>query len=254
MSLCAVLVPGTRRKVDVRGKRDLAADFNEQLWLPVMQPSMTSTIEVVMMDHDAASGDDRVGTVFLDFKKLRHGGIPPRWYNIYGPQDGVSGGLKRKHFKHYKHYPDSAPNYRGRILMSLREDSNKKLKEPEVRVHAFRGAGVVWLSVAVCGCLWLWLPVHRSCVTCPQEVHKKVVPRLSVRKMPRMTKFVLRALVVSGSELPKIKKLGLVVEIGNDEIIFDRVVCRDGMAEWRLMKEKRSFVALRVGVLATLTV
>ena len=59
------------RVIDVRGKKDLAADFNEQLWLPVMTPTMTSTIEVIVMDRDRASSDDRVGTIFLDFRDVR---------------------------------------------------------------------------------------------------------------------------------------------------------------------------------------
>lgn len=99
-------------------------------------------------------------------------------------------------------------------------------------------------------------------------MHKKPVARLSARKMPRMTKFVLRALVVSGSELPDERyvrcwccaasrhmrlahsvhasslraslnsKLGVVVEMGNDEIVFDRVKNRDGIAQWHKVKEK----------------
>lgn len=57
--------------MDVRGKKDLAADFNEELWLPVMTPSMTGTIEIIVMDKDRASSDDRVGTIFLDFRDVR---------------------------------------------------------------------------------------------------------------------------------------------------------------------------------------
>ena len=52
-----------------------------------------------------------------------------------------------------------------------------------------------------------------------QEVHKKPVSRLSGHKMPRMTKFVLRALVVSGSELPDEKCVGLC---GTSPVTRDR--------------------------------
>lgn len=33
-------------------------------------------------------------------------------------------------------------------------------------------------------------------------------------------------------------KLGVVVEMGNDEIVFDRVKNRDGIAQWHKVKEK----------------
>ena len=34
--------------VNVRGHKDLSAEFNTQLWLPVMTPTMTSNIEIVV--------------------------------------------------------------------------------------------------------------------------------------------------------------------------------------------------------------
>lgn len=67
--------------------------------------------------------------------------MAPKWYNIYGPQSHSGSPLTDKHFKHYQRYPESAPNFRGRVLMSLREDKNKKLKEPEVMGSAARMPG-----------------------------------------------------------------------------------------------------------------
>lgn len=101
--------------------------------------------------------------------QLRHGDIGPKWFNIYGPQSHSGGGPFQKHYKHYQKYPKTAPNYRGRILMSLHHDSNKKQKEPE-------------------------------------EVHKKPLARLRRKFMPRVTPFILRALVVSGSEMPTFRR------------------------------------------------
>ena len=34
------------------------------------------------------------------------------------------------------------------------------------------------------------------------------------------------------------RSLGVVVELGNDEIVFDRVKTRDGIAQWHKVKEK----------------
>lgn len=58
--------------------------------------------------------------------------IRRRWFNLYGSQDGVSevfGDNKELMNK----MPSAASNYRGRVLLSVREDKNVKLKEPEVQ-------------------------------------------------------------------------------------------------------------------------
>ena len=41
--------------------------INQELWLPVMLPTMTKTITVEIWDWDAASFNDLIGTVYLRF-------------------------------------------------------------------------------------------------------------------------------------------------------------------------------------------
>lgn len=84
---------------------------------------MNSKIKVEIWDDDAVN-DERVGTVYLNFKQIQDKNLPPKWVNFYGPSltaEGEQADLMTK-------FGDKGAFYRGRMLysvMSLNDDNPK---------------------------------------------------------------------------------------------------------------------------------
>lgn len=184
-----------------KGKEDLTIRWNESIWMPVTTPTMTSAITMAVWDHDLTSPNERIGSVHLDFKDVSRAGATgtgPRWHNVYGPPKGCSG----KHTKHMKLFPGDATHYRGRLLVSMREDPDEKDKHPE-------------------------------------KNHKKRIKSLRTHLLPKERRFILRALVISGADIPhehsmmKQVKWGIGVSVGRYRINTTTNTNVHGQVVWR---------------------
>ena len=209
------------------GKTDLNPVFNEQLWLPVTlsgEKTMSNRIAVTVWDNDTFGASDRVATSAIKFRDVQLGpwtrpprpkretssgdvhmiGGGARWYNLYGAPsmgDTVPFSKERRAKDKMTLHPNLASTWRGRMLMSLHWDQNKKETEPE-------------------------------------KVHSKSVRELRDVKMPTQVKYMLKTQIFAGSELPKIglagfgSDLSIIVTCGEIELSTDFVKPQGGFVEW----------------------
>lgn len=184
--------------------------WNEELWIPVVVPTMSNKVEVALFDWDRIGMDDRVGTVYLNYKEIAAAPQAPRWYNIYGAPNGIEIGDNKNLMNKT---PGLASNYRGRLLISARVDTNESKQAKE-------------------------------------ETHKKACGRVRPRHVPKEVPMTLRALVISGTELPRFKKnvaaglgigsarkLGVCLRFGKYEVHTERSPNVHGQAMWRQLLE-----------------
>eukprot|EP00604_Paraphysomonas_vestita_P002816 CAMPEP_0174818892 /NCGR_PEP_ID=MMETSP1107-20130205/1828_1 /TAXON_ID=36770 /ORGANISM="Paraphysomonas vestita, Strain GFlagA" /LENGTH=1810 /DNA_ID=CAMNT_0016031457 /DNA_START=453 /DNA_END=5885 /DNA_ORIENTATION=- len=198
--------------------------FNTEIWYPVSVPTATQTIKLSIWDYDL-DGSDIIATTYSKFgviQKLTNG-TGPFWVNLYGAfvstgfamTSTVKGGLtKLAHITDdidytdlYNKYPDKAPSYKGRILISQRIESQRPKKYDKDEIEPFR----------------------------------RRVPRLPTQNEPKYQTYILKALVVSGTELPKFidpsnplkkAKLQVLIGCGKYEMYSQRVDCNNGVCDW----------------------
>jgi len=194
--------------VCVRGRARLAPEFNEELWLPVTEPTETRRISVGLWNYSSHTRDRPIAHLYFDLDDIERsskyisgsflgGGLleqnnymgpRPRWYNLYGAPiriQGKRGALQNR-------YGNEASTYRGRLLLSM----ELLARPPNEQRHK---------SMA-----------HR------RPFHFKPNTRLTSAS----AKYHLRALVVMGSEIPQFRspaignctKMRLVISIGADVI------------------------------------
>ena len=66
--------------------------FEEELWVPVMVPTMSSAVVISVWDEDTVT-DDIIGFVSgISFKQARAAPIAPRWANLYGAPHDINSG------------------------------------------------------------------------------------------------------------------------------------------------------------------
>lgn len=122
--------------VTVKGNKNLAVEFRQELWFPVLVPCMSNNIFVSVWDNDLAA-DELVANILRPFNFSTVMEYPEQfkslWVNLYGPPLGYVMQTKARKFMH--DHPATASTYRGRVLVSLRvEDGSKSVNEkPHVR-------------------------------------------------------------------------------------------------------------------------
>jgi hypothetical protein len=93
--------------------------FEQEIWLPVMLPTLAKTIKVELWDYDMASYNDLVGTAYFSFGNAPEGKPPEaRWVNFYGAPVSVEYGEAKNDMNRY---PAMASHYRGRMLYTMRK-------------------------------------------------------------------------------------------------------------------------------------
>ncbi|KAJ0392886.1 hypothetical protein P43SY_002490 [Pythium insidiosum] len=118
------------KKVTVKGNKNLTVEFNQELWFPVLLPTMSNSIAISLWDWDLTV-DELIGnTAPYSFARLQSdpASFVPHWTNIYGPPVGyISESAAQKHmFRN----PAVASTYRGRMLLSMRmEDGSKAVHD-----------------------------------------------------------------------------------------------------------------------------
>lgn len=210
----------------VKGDRSaMNPRFNYELWYPVSVPTMTQTIKCSMWDHDTVGANELIATCYGKFNVINNLSgqrTPAHWVNFYGAPEnaGVSiknmvagaankvknlGGVDFKHL--YNTFPDQGSNFKGRVLLSYRIESQRPKKYDKDEIEPFR----------------------RSC------------RKLSAKQEPPTLTYILKAIVVSGTELPqfvdptnplKKQKLQVRISIGQYELFTQRVDVRGGVSEW----------------------
>lgn len=218
----------------VKGERSaMNPIFNYELWYPVSVPTATQSIKLSVWDYDL-TGSDLIGCFYNKFNLLQR--LPrdpatghdmctgPMWVNLYGAPVavGFSVGSTLKNSLNtlkelagtdyseiYNNQPNKGSNFKGRLLISQRialaEDRPKKYRTDEM------------------------------------EPFRKSVKKLSMRAKPITTTYVLKALVVSGSELPsfidpknplKKQKLRIMISVGKYDLLTEKREVVNGVAEW----------------------
>ena len=189
----------------------LAANFDTELWMPVLTPTMTNRIELTLWDYDRLASNDRVGTIYLKFNQIEKHGRSPMWMPVYGAPDGVDFGNVKNHMNRY---PESASNFRGRLLISGRVVSDREVIKDE-----------------------------------KEEVKIKAATPLPPRLFPPMRRLVLRALVVAGSEIPRFRKhigvstglmssdVGIEIAMGQYSIFSRRCKNFKGVVHWGSLEQ-----------------
>mmetsp|Transcript_9637 Transcript_9637/g.30891 ORF Transcript_9637/g.30891 Transcript_9637/m.30891 type:complete len:1963 (-) Transcript_9637:92-5980(-) len=211
--------------VHVRGKGNLAPEYREELWLPVIEPIQGKRITVGLWDYNTFAKDNPVAHLYFDYDEVqrtgkssshsfsflsssgsKYTGPRPRWHNLYGAPLGVQGkrGALQNMFG-----GEEASTYRGRLLLSMEVMTMPPAKEKQV--------------------------AHRA------AFHFKPTTGLK----PQSVKYHFRALAVSGSEIPTFRapgglgvaKMQLRVCVGNHSLEFAFEPNRKGIVVWNDLKQ-----------------
>lgn len=218
--------------VSVRGHQKLAPEFNEELWLPIAEPTETRRISIGLWNYGARSQDKPIAHIYFDLENLRYTGTSasvlgwglfrgnnymgpkPHWHNLYGAPTGVQG--RRGALQN--RYGNEASTYRGQLLLSM-----EILIDPPSNLTQI---------------------AHRT------AFRFKANSRLA----PLTAEYHLRALALMGSEVPQYRspgirattKMQLVVSIGSYALSYAWQPNKRGMVVWnKLMTLK----AIRLPVL-----
>lgn len=214
--------------VHVRGKGNLAPEYHEELWLPVVEPVEGNRVTLGMWDYNAFSRDNPVAHLYFDYSEVKrtgessandsffsslltgsgkkYTGPRPRWHNLYGAPLGVQG--KRGGLQN-RFGGAEASTYRGRILLSMEVLTKPPAREKQV--------------------------AHRA------PFHFKPVAGLK----PQSVKYHLRAQAILGSEIPTFRspgglgvaKMQLIVSIGNYSLEFAFEPNKRGVVVWNDIKQ-----------------
>jgi hypothetical protein len=213
------------KKKTVKGERSaMNPMFNNEIWYPVAVPTATQSIKMSVWDYDL-DGSDIIATTYSKFGVLQKlpNGTGPHWVNLYGAHvstgfamtSTVKGGLnKLAHLVEdidytdlYNTYPDKAPSFKGRLLISQRIETQRPKKFDKDEIEPFR----------------------------------RSIPRLGTVYEPKQQSYLLKALIISGTELPKFidpqnplkkAKLQIMIACGKYEMFSQRVDNHNGVCEW----------------------
>ncbi|CAM9547986.1 unnamed protein product [Ascophyllum nodosum] len=219
--------------VKARDRHRLSPVWAQELWLPVMVPPSSTTIDLSVW-HEEITGRNVVAHAYFDFndteekfgrpprsateqktglfqhRAKRHPGPPPIWVNLYGAQAGKGKGREAVIMNRY---PSRGSAYRGRVLMALRVET----RPPSEMTSGTRR----FMDFEV-----------------PPEVR------------PQTAKYTLRAIIFQGSDIPIFRsprvtfisrqvtsKMRVMVTLGRVEIDFEAKSNKNGIVEWNRGEE-----------------
>jgi hypothetical protein len=223
--------------VTVQGVRKaLNPIFNCEIWYPISHPTSTQIIKCSVWDWDA-KGNELIAYWFEKFNVIfrfdnKQTGV--KWVNLYGApeykdsstiMDNVRkianraqhmadsqlfGGMDPKDF--YNHSPEKASMYKGRVLVNVRiEDSRPSRQDNDLKDKI--------------------IPFRRKVKPPPMSGPESI--------KPKSTFFSLKALVISGSELPTFhnitlsaKNMQVRISIGPYDIVTNPRPNKEGLVEW----------------------
>lgn len=160
--------------------------FNTELWYPFSVPSASQIIKFGLYDKDVA-GEELIGQIMERLNKISRSDASARWYNMYGHHEFKLADMNQQmraaavavtstaqglnYETYYSNCPDKAPAYKGRCLIEFRI-----AKEVPPKQKA-KMKGII-------------APFRMS------------VSKMAHIKEPPVQAYVLRAIVLGGTELP----------------------------------------------------
>lgn len=196
--------------VTVKGEKRLSPIFLEELWIPVMVPTMAERISISVWDWDRGRANDLVGQASYSFAKVLALNSNKRWLNIYGPP--LTNVSKKESNSILTSNQHLASCYRGRILTSLRVETQPSQDEAEV----------------------------------PHT--KEVEEETWEEDLPETLRYVLRAIFIMGTDIPDFRtvlgksKLQIRISIGSYQLESEPASVKSGRITWSETKEKRAIV------------
>lgn len=229
--------------VTVKGNGNLAPEFMEEMWIPVLAPTLSRNITISVWDRDLGRKDEVVGISSHDYQQVRSSACPGgilastaddkqklaldgddddkdqerqelevvelRWFNLYGPP------LRRVNKKRalmITQNPEFGSTYRGRVLLSMEKVESPMPSESE-KFHTKR---------------------MKDTTSGTSSVH------------PATVKYTLRCALFCGADIPQYHsiasaktKMRVTISIGSYEMHFDpQSVRKDGSVNWEQLKEQ----------------
>ncbi|CAN0166928.1 unnamed protein product [Ascophyllum nodosum] len=215
--------------VKARGRNGLSPGWMQELWLPVMAPPNSTTIELSVWNKELV-GRTVVARAYFDFDNIEekfgrttgsaqewktgffqrrantYPGPDPVWTNLYGAPAGKENGREPEMMNRY---PRLGSTYRGGVLLAMRVETR-----PPSSIKTRKAIRSMEYEV-------------------PSEI------------LPETTKYTLRAVIFQGSDIPVFRilntqassKMRIVVTLGPTEIDFGAKVNSNGYIEWNRAKE-----------------
>ena len=109
-----------------KGNFDLDPIWNEELWIPIVVPTMTKRILIQIYDHDTLSFDDKVSQVTLSLDQIRFHPFTGRYFTLYGAPHNMNSGFMKKGVKSMMQDPSKGSYFRGQILLSAKMLTHKE--------------------------------------------------------------------------------------------------------------------------------
>ncbi|KDO20674.1 hypothetical protein SPRG_13426 [Saprolegnia parasitica CBS 223.65] len=193
--------PVETRKVTTRGSD---VDFQQELWFPVLLPCMSNRIAISVWDWDRVADELVAHASPFNFNQIKdHPTLFQNlWTNLYGtPEDSTFLKFNSTAKEFMGKHPETASTFRGRLLLSFRVESDVKNT--------------------------LDVPHTRNLLT--------------KMPLPPTKTYCLRALLLSGSEIPgftskvhwgSFSKMSVRIAIGSTTLWFNRVANVKGMCSW----------------------
>ncbi|CAM9402960.1 unnamed protein product [Ectocarpus sp. 12 AP-2014] len=211
--------------VKAKGRDGLSPGWAQELWLPVMVPTHSTSIDLSVW-HKEMTGREVIAHAYFDFNAIaatprgknagegekrrglfgrrvkQYPGPTPQWINLYGAPAGKSKGREAEIMNRY---PSRGSAYRGRLLVAMRVEPRPPSK--------------------------LGNKGKRSAMDF--ELPPETI-------MPETAKYTLRALVLQGSDIPVFKfpnaqgasKMRVVVTLGQTKLEFRARSNRKGIVDW----------------------
>lgn len=227
----------------VKGTANLSPVFLEEMWIPVMVPTLSRRISVSVWDRDLGRPSELVGLASYDYNQVAlataTGGmlasldaspsgseviksdeeaadildkVELRWFNLYGPPLQR---ISKKRGLLVARNPEFGSTYRGRVLLSMERVVTPQPSEGE-------------------------------------KFHKKPMKEITISKyeniFPKTIEYVLRCALFCGADIPQFPtltssktKMRVGVSIGSNWLYFDpEPVSKHGNVNWEDCKDSGS--------------
>ncbi|RLN21310.1 hypothetical protein BBJ28_00020174, partial [Nothophytophthora sp. Chile5] len=125
------------KKLTVKGSENLTVTFNQEMWFPVLLPTMSNNIFLSVWDWDMTTADQLVANIVRPFSFKQVQQYPNQfkhvWANLYGPPLGYE--TDSSALQMMQNHPATASTYRGRILLSLRVEDGLQSVNDQAHVR-----------------------------------------------------------------------------------------------------------------------
>ncbi|RLN96364.1 hypothetical protein BBJ28_00020588, partial [Nothophytophthora sp. Chile5] len=125
------------KKLTVKGSENLTVTFNQEMWFPVLLPTMSNNIFLSVWDWDMTTADQLVANIMQPFSFKQVQQYPNQfkhvWANLYGPPLGYE--TDSSALQMMQNHPATASTYRGRILLSLRVEDGLQSVNDQAHVR-----------------------------------------------------------------------------------------------------------------------